>query len=34
VPLPAADQLEDAVVPGVARIVAEIRRALDSRRAA
>jgi pyruvate dehydrogenase E1 component beta subunit len=34
VPLPAADQLEDAVVPSVARIVAEVRRGLDSRRAA
>ncbi len=34
VPLPAADQLEDAVVPTVARIVAEVRRSLDSRRAA
>jgi len=34
VPLPAADQLEDAVVPNVARITAEIKRALDSRRAA
>src|SRR4030088_575661 len=34
VPLPAADQLEDAVVPTVARIVAEVRRGLDSRRAA
>jgi pyruvate dehydrogenase E1 component beta subunit len=34
VPLPAADQLEDAVVPSVARIVAEVRRALESRRAA
>jgi pyruvate dehydrogenase E1 component beta subunit len=34
VPLPAADQLEDAVVPSVARIAAEIRRALESRRAA
>ena len=34
VPLPAADQLEDAVVPSVARIVAEIRSGLDSRRAA
>ena len=34
VPLPAADQLEDAVVPSVARIVAEIRSALDTRRAA
>jgi pyruvate dehydrogenase E1 component beta subunit len=34
VPLPAADQLEDAVVPSVARIVADVRRALESRRAA
>jgi pyruvate dehydrogenase E1 component beta subunit len=34
VPLPAADQLEDAVVPSVARIATEIRRALESRRAA
>jgi len=34
VPLPAADQLEDAVIPSVARIAAEIKRALDSRRAA
>ena len=34
VPLPAADQLEDAVVPTVARIVSEVRRALGSRRAA
>src|SRR5881397_2153837 len=34
VPLPAADQLEDAVVPTVARIVAEVRRGLNSRRAA
>ncbi|MGB5082717.1 MAG: alpha-ketoacid dehydrogenase subunit beta [Burkholderiales bacterium] len=34
VPLPAADQLEDAVLPSVARIAAEVRRALDSRRAA
>jgi acetoin:2,6-dichlorophenolindophenol oxidoreductase subunit beta len=31
VPLPAADQLEDAVVPSVARIVADIRRALESK---
>ncbi len=34
VPLPSADQLEDAVVPTVARIVAEVRRGLDSRRVA
>ncbi len=32
VPLPSADQLEDAVVPSVARIVAEIRRGLQARR--
>lgn len=32
VPLPAADQLEDAVVPSVARIVADIRRVLDARK--
>jgi pyruvate/2-oxoglutarate/acetoin dehydrogenase E1 component len=30
VPIPATDQLEDAVVPSVARIVAEIRRALEA----
>ncbi len=29
IPLPAADGLEDAVIPSVARIVAEIRRAVD-----
>jgi len=29
VPLPSADQLEDAVVPSVARIVAEVKRALS-----
>jgi pyruvate dehydrogenase E1 component beta subunit len=29
VPLPSADQLEDAVVPTVARIVAEVKRALS-----
>jgi len=34
IPLPATDQLEDAVVPSVARIITEIRRALDTRRAA
>jgi pyruvate dehydrogenase E1 component beta subunit len=34
VPLPASDSLEDAVLPTVARIVNEIKRALDSRRAA
>jgi pyruvate dehydrogenase E1 component beta subunit len=34
VPLPAADQLEDAVIPTAARIVAEVKRALDARRAA
>jgi len=34
IPLPASDQLEDAVLPTVARIVNEIRRALGSRRAA
>jgi len=34
VPLPAADQLEDAVLPSAARIAAEIKKALDSRRAA
>jgi hypothetical protein len=28
VPLPSADQLEDAVVPSVARIVAEVKRGL------
>jgi pyruvate dehydrogenase E1 component beta subunit len=28
VPLPSADQLEDAVIPSVARIVAEVKRAL------
>ena len=28
VPLPSADQLEDAVVPTVARIVAEVKRGL------
>lgn len=33
VPVPASDQLEDAVVPSVARIVAEIRHALEARRA-
>ena len=33
VPVPASDQLEDAVVPSVARIVAEIRQAMASRRA-
>jgi acetoin:2,6-dichlorophenolindophenol oxidoreductase subunit beta len=33
VPLPSADQLEDAVVPSVARIVADIRRALESKSA-
>lgn len=31
VPLPAADQLEDAVVPSAARIAADIRRALESK---
>lgn len=34
IPLPATDQLEDALVPSVARIITEIRRALDTRRAA
>jgi pyruvate dehydrogenase E1 component beta subunit len=34
VPLPASDSLEDAVLPTVARIVNEIKRALDSRGAA
>jgi pyruvate dehydrogenase E1 component beta subunit len=34
IPLPASDSLEDAVLPTVARIVNEIKRALDSRRAA
>ena len=34
VPVPASDQLEDAVVPSVARIVAEIRQAMGARRAA
>ena len=34
IPLPAADQLEDAVVPSIARIVNDVKRALDSRRAA
>jgi pyruvate dehydrogenase E1 component beta subunit len=34
VPLPAADQLEDAVVPTIARIVGDVKRALESRRAA
>ena len=29
-----ADQLEDAVIPSVARIVAEVRKGLESRRAA
>lgn len=33
VPVPASDQLEDAVVPSVARIVAEIRRAMEAHRA-
>jgi pyruvate dehydrogenase E1 component beta subunit len=33
VPVPASDQLEDAVVPSVARIVAEIRQAMAARRA-
>jgi pyruvate dehydrogenase E1 component beta subunit len=32
-PVPASDQLEDAVVPSVARIVAEIRQAMKARRA-
>lgn len=32
-PVPASDQLEDAVVPSVARIVAEIRQAMQARRA-
>ncbi len=31
VPLPAADQLEDAVLPSVQRIVADIRRTLEAR---
>jgi pyruvate dehydrogenase E1 component beta subunit len=31
-PVPASDQLEDAVVPSVARIVAEIRQAMQARR--
>ena len=34
IPLPAADQLEDAVVPSAARIASEVKRALGSRRAA
>ena len=33
IPLPATDQLEDAVVPSVARIVTEIRQAMQARRA-
>jgi len=33
VPLPAADQLEDAVVPSAARIASEVKSALESRRA-
>jgi acetoin:2,6-dichlorophenolindophenol oxidoreductase subunit beta len=32
IPLPAADKLEDAVVPSVARIVADVRKALEARR--
>lgn len=32
VPVPASDQLEDAVVPSVGRIVAEIRQAMEPRR--
>ncbi|MCZ7564691.1 MAG: alpha-ketoacid dehydrogenase subunit beta [Burkholderiales bacterium] len=32
VPVPATDQLEDAVIPSVARIVGEIRQAVDRRR--
>ncbi|MDP2640621.1 MAG: alpha-ketoacid dehydrogenase subunit beta [Betaproteobacteria bacterium] len=32
-PVPASDQLEDAVVPSVARIVAEIRQTMEARRA-
>jgi pyruvate dehydrogenase E1 component beta subunit len=34
VPLPASDKLEDAVMPSPARITAEVKRSLDSRRAA
>ena len=33
VPLPAADQLEDAVLPSVQRIVADVRRTLEARQA-
>jgi Pyruvate/2-oxoglutarate dehydrogenase complex, dehydrogenase (E1) component, eukaryotic type, beta subunit len=33
VPIPASDQLEDAVLPSVARIVSEIRQAMPARRA-
>jgi pyruvate dehydrogenase E1 component beta subunit len=28
IPLPSADQLEDAVIPSVARIVADVKRGL------
>jgi len=34
VPLPASDRLEDAVMPSAARIATEVKRALDSKRAA
>ena len=34
VPLPASDRLEDAVMPSVVRIATEVKRALDSKRAA
>jgi pyruvate/2-oxoglutarate/acetoin dehydrogenase E1 component len=33
IPLPSADSLEDAVVPSVARIVTDVRRALESKSA-
>jgi pyruvate/2-oxoglutarate/acetoin dehydrogenase E1 component len=34
VPLPASDRLEDAVMPSAARIATEVKRSLDSKRAA